>query len=273
MSISTLDIINSSLDTLSIPLQDPSLGYYVEEILGLDPVKASLVFTPFGTVDGSQYQASRRDNRNIVLKIGLSPDYITNDVYSLRHGLYSKLMPKSPVMLRFHVNGTIRQTQGYVESLETPIFSQDPEAVISIICQDPDFLATTQTTFNASTSAGATNLTLNYNGSVPTGISFKMTLNRALSEFSFYQSGSDNQLNRIDFAASLLNGDILEISTVPGNKGAWLTRAGNRSSILAGISPESAYFQLLPGENLVRVQCSGAEIPYEIKYTERFGGL
>jgi hypothetical protein len=43
---------------LALSLDDPSSGFIIEEIEGLDPVKASVVSSSFATMDGEQYQFS-----------------------------------------------------------------------------------------------------------------------------------------------------------------------------------------------------------------------
>ncbi len=51
----------SSGALLILPLDDVSSGYVVEEIEGLDPVKATLVSSSFAQADGEQYHT-----RNVI---------------------------------------------------------------------------------------------------------------------------------------------------------------------------------------------------------------
>jgi hypothetical protein len=78
---------------------------------------------------------------------------------------------------------------------------------------------------------------------------------------------------QMDFAGSLVSGDVLTISTVSGNKYVTLKRASVVSSLLYGISPTSKWLEFLPGDNYIRVYATGATIPYTITYTKRYGGL
>ena len=77
----------------------------------------------------------------------------------------------------------------------------------------------------------------------------------------------------MDFAGSLIADDVLVINTITGSKGATLTRAAVNSSVLYGVSAQSTWLELEPGENYIRVYATGAAIPFTIEYTNRHGGL
>lgn len=276
--LNRVEASNSQGAMLSLPLEDISGGYVIEEINGLDPVKATLVSSSFANRDGSQYQSSRREDRNITLRIGLEPDYVSSNVQGLRKGLYRVFMPKTEVKLRFHMTDGVVDIWGRVESLETALFTQEPAVDISIICFDPDFIDPTPVEVPWSTTDStvdpATLLTINYLGTIETGIELVMNLNRSLNEFTIYHRLPDNSLQILEFAAPLVAGDVLTLSTISGAKGATLSRAGIVSSLLYGISPQSKWIELVgPGENYIRVYAGGAAIPLTIKYSNRYGGL
>ena len=71
----------------------------------------------------------------------------------------------------------------------------------------------------------------------------------------------------------MVSGDILQLNTVEGNKFATVTRGGSVKSAISGPSPQADWIQLAPGTNKLRVNVSGAAIPYTFKYTSRYGGL
>lgn len=274
MTLRLVEIVSGGYSSLQLPLQDPSQGYYIQEIEGLNPVEASIVTTKTATRNGVQYQASSQEGRSIVLHLGLDPDYISNSAVSLRRALYARLMPGREVTLRFTMdNHPIVEIVGRVESFEAAIFSQDTDSVISILCMDPDFVATSLTSFSGYSVAGTTDSVIVNNGDVPVGFLFTLAVDRTITDFSIVHSGADNVLHNMDFAAPLISGDILQINTIPGQKGAWMTRETTTASVLYGISPESPYFQLQPGPNNFRAKVAGAPIAYSVRFTERFGGL
>lgn len=261
-------------ETLSLPLEDASGGYVVKGIEGLDPVKATIVSSPFAQLDGTHYQASRRENRNIVLKLGLEPDFVDTTVQGLRRNLYQFFMPKSYVNLRFYIDGVyFADISGRVESCEAPLFSKYPEMDVSILCFDPNFVAATSVVVPGSTVANTTEVVVAYPGSVETGVLFRMNVNRVLSEFMIYNRPLGGDYQSMQFAAPLQAGDILEISTVSGAKRATLNRGGSESSILYGVSPTSSWINLFPGDNRFRVYAEGAPVPYTIEYVAKYGGL
>lgn len=261
---------------LTLPLQDISQGLIVESIEGLDPVKATIVSSSFAQLDGEQYQSARREKRNIVINLALEPDYAVGSVQGLRNLLYHFFMPKARVKLRFFsVGQPTVDIEGRIETFVAPKFAKDPTAAISILCFDPDFFTPDVVLVPGNTVSTATETTLNYNGSVETGFLFKLFPNRDVSEFTIYHRPADDTLRALEFQSPtpMIAGDVLAISTQPGNKYATLTRAGVGTSILYGISPQSNWINLFPGPNKLRVYTEGAPVPYSIEYTTKYGGL
>lgn len=273
--ITKVEIYTAQGGELVLPFDDVTSGYIVKEIGGLDPVKATIVSSSFALIDGSQYQNSRRENRNILMKLGLSPDFVTTTVASLRTNLYRYLMPKSMITMRFFVdNVQFADVSGRVESLESVLFSKDPELNISIICFDPDFISPSNLAVNDNTVSNTTERSIQYNGTVEAGFNFRLDVDRDINEFVLYNTVPGGESYAFQFGnVALEDGDVLNISTVPGNKFARLTRSGTVTSVLYGVSPTSSWFPLLPGVNLFRAYAEGAPIPYTITYQPRYGGL
>lgn len=261
---------------LTLPLQDVSEGFIVENIQGLDPVKATLVSSSFAQLDGEQYQSARREKRNLIITLALEPNYAVNSVQGLQNTLYQFFMPKSRVRLRFFSAGqpTV-DIEGRIESFDSPKFTKDPSATISILCFNPDFFTPTPVLVNGNTVSSAVETTHDYPGTVESGFLFKLMPNRDITEFTIYHRPSDSTLSSLEFKAPLpmIAGDILSIGTQRGNKFAQLTRAGVATSILYGISPQSNWINLFPGPNKLRVYAEGAAVPYSIEYTTKYGGI
>ena len=260
---------------LNLPLEDVLNGYILASVEGLDPVKATLTSTGFSGQDGSQFQSARRESRNVKLRLELEPDYITNSVESLRKKLYSFLMPKSEVDLRFvHDDGLEVDITGRVESNEAPLFVKEPAVDVSLMCFEPDFIDPTPVEISGTSTELETETEIEYVGNIETGFVLTLNLNRAESAVTVYLRTPDDKLHSLDFAASLLDADILRISTVPGEKGAWLTRTGVETSVLYGVPPQSEWPKLEEGINYLRVYATGTpNIPYTLEYVTRYGGL
>lgn len=282
MLLSALDAINNRGFILSMVLADISGGYSVKNIDGLGPVKATLVSTSFANMDGEQYHSSRREARDIKLSLGLEPDWAIEDVKAVRDRLYNFFMPKSAVTLKFELfdrfadlldNKLNVQIDGRVETCDPDIFTEEPSVEVNIRCFDPDFVDLQQVVYSGNTVSDLTESTLTYDGTTDTGVLFNIRPDRALDAFTIYYRPPDQTLRVIDFTQPLAAGDVLAISSVPGSKYATLTRAGVESSILYGITPQSDWLTLQPGDNALRVYAAGAAIPFDITYTNRYGGL
>src|SRR5215216_4960528 len=138
--LETLEVRNAQGALLSLPLQDVSDGFVVADILGLEPVDAVLVSSSFANMDGEQYHSSRREKRNILLKIELKPDFVVDSVRDLRNRLYEFFMPKTEVQLRFILDDVSVNIMGRIEKFTCPLFARDPEANISLLCFNSDFV-------------------------------------------------------------------------------------------------------------------------------------
>lgn len=269
-----IEVSTSRGNTLSIPLNGGDLGYFILPIDGLDPVKATLVSSSVASSDGEVYQSSRREGRNIVFKIGVDTSQLFGSVSALRRKLQSFLMPKSEVTLRFFSDDmpTV-EIVARVESFDFPLFVQEPEATVSVMCYDPDFIDPEVITVSGTSTTTPVEGAIEYVGDVETGVVFRITIPYATSQFSIRHRSSDNTVGAIDFSENLLAGDIIEISTVSGDKYVDLIRSNSRSSILWGMSPFSNWINLFPETNYISVVAQGAGLPYTIAYNTRYGGL
>lgn len=274
--ITKVEVRTRQGDLLILPLElEDSYGYPILDIQGLDPVKAILVSSSFAQMDGEQYHSSRREKRNIKLQLGLDPDPAIDTVRSLRKRLYGFFMPKSEVIFRFYMeDGLEVDVVGRVESCETALFTAEPAVDISVICFDSDFVELAPEVVSGTTTSGETPMTVQYDGTVETGIVLTLNVNRSLAGFTVYHVPPNDSIRSLDFAnVPLVAGDVLTISTVTGSKGATLTRAGSTTSVLYGVSPQSNWIELMPGANSIRVYATGADIPLAIEYVNKYGGL
>ncbi|QGZ17232.1 minor tail protein [Arthrobacter phage Giantsbane] len=268
-----VEIVNAHGETLVLPLGDYSNGYLVKPIDGLDPVKANIVSSGFANIDGEQHQSSRREARNILMKLGLKMG-MAGSVSSLRAQLMKFLMPKAKIRLTFfREDGPDVYIDGVVETFNCPQFVKEPEATISIMCHQPDFIDPTIYEVAGVTTFDTLESELVYDGSVETGFEFRIFADRIVDQFVIYQRSYGETINEMLFAEPLIAGDVLTISTVAGNKHATLTRNGSDSSLLYGIPPDASWLNLFPGPNYIRVYAEGAAIPYTITYNSKVGGL
>ena len=267
-------ITNNQSDSLTIPFLDGADGFYIEEVDGMDPVNAVLVSSSFAQVDGEQYQASRREARFLVFKMGVDVSQIHGSVTALRRKLMNYLMPKAEVNLRFFSDDhpTV-DIVGVVESFDWPLFVQEPEVTLSIKCHKPDFMDLVPVTLAMQTDPTPLSTLVEYTGSVETGFIFRLEVDREISEFTIQHRTASNALSTLEFAEPLIVGDVLTISTITGAKSIMVNRGGTSSSLMYGMSPYSNWINLFPGRNYFSVVADGAPMDYTLEYVTRYGGL
>lgn len=260
---------------LSLPLENVEAGIIVQEIDGLDPVKATLVSSAFAGQDGEQFYSSRREARNIKLTLGLAPDYVSDSVQDLRRQVYAFLMPKMQVLLTFHMDdGLTVNILGVVETTETAHFSREPTMDVSIMCYDPDFVDPTAVVLTGDSTNGTIERTIEYDGTVETGLQLQLNINQTLDQFTVYHRAPDGSTRVLTFVNGMVNGEVIKIDTRPGSKQATSTLTGTTKSVLYGISPQSNWLQLEPGTNYVRIFVNKVTpVPYTLTYFTRYGGL
>lgn len=275
--LTKIEVNDGQGHTLSLPFADVSAGYTIKNIDGLDPVKATIVSTAFAQLDGSQLQSARRENRNIVLTLGLDPYLQGASVKSLRAALYAYFMPKSFVTFKFFDENVAYATiAGQVESFETPLFARDPEVVISVLCPDPSFLAVTPLTVNSNTvAAGGVETPITNPGSIESGYLLSFTANRVLTGVTIQNRRPDNSVVTLDLSAGIAVGDGVAISTMPLDKYVTVMHLGTEKSVLYGLTAASKFGPLWPGVNNFRVthSAAGAIVPFKLIYTPKYGGL
>ena len=262
---------NTILLTLPIGAPSSSQDYFIKSADGLGPVKADIVTSSWAGQDGGVYQNGRVSYRNIVLNVGLNPNYAGGrDVAYLRERLYEFFPPKSQVNLIFLRNDNIRDTvkiSGFVESHEPDIFTNKVGAQISIICPDPYFVHYYVGSINATTGVPVDMSTF---GSAPTGFMVDLTFERNVGSWYIDVFGFDRILIRGDYRI----GDKVRVSTVSGDKYMVKERAGTTTIDLSSLDSGSLNTTVdSRTRSFVTGFTSGGEQPYKLWYTPRYVGV
>lgn len=272
--LNQVDAIAPNGESISFFFQDPSNGYMIESIEGLDPVRANIVSTGFASQDGEVFQSSRLEKRNTIITLSFHPDYSAFSVSDLRNELYKYFLPKSEVTLRFFdTDDNVYEIQNYVEDFDAPLFVKDPQAIISLLAMDPAFYNPTPVIRERETSETPVTDTLNYSGTVNSGMKFTFYPDHDMSGFTITNTVAGKPTQSLVFAAEILDGDVITVSTVFGNKYARLIRDSIETSILYGVSPYADWINLYPGENNLQYSAEGASVPIITEHMIRYGGL
>jgi len=251
----------------------------VRNISGLDPVKASVNTSPYGSVDGASYVGSSLTNRNIVLTLHPNPDYDNWTFESLRRLIYAYFMPKRPTKLVFYSDDMIPVAiSGIVEGVTVNMFSKDPELQVSIICPDPYFTALEATVITGQTvRPGGDVVVVDYGGTIEAGINVKVTAVTAPNPTGITVQIGDPPITSFGVVATVDPATYFELSSIPMRK--FVQNVGVGSGVITNllskvsIQEGSAWPTLQPGENEFRVVTDQGAQDWELTYFERFGGL
>lgn len=292
--IKSVTVINYLGEQAKIILEEefPEHGLIIESISGLGPAKATVNTTSLANGDGSLFNSSRVEERNIVLSLILAQ---AKSIEDSRQRAYRLFPIKREITLVVETDNRTVCTTGYVESNEPDIFSSRESQSISILCPDPNFYKYGDEAIQKTTLSGVEPLfefpfsnesltepmiefgkirdnretTIVYEGDHEIGVNVTVHAIGPASNFMIYNSRT-REIMRIhsDKLIELTGkdigyGDDIIISTIRGNRKITLSRNGDVINILNCIERSTDWIRLLPGENLIAFTCdSGSENLY-----------
>lgn len=234
--------------------------YIVKDIQGLDSPDMS-VFVENTTDDFSLYRGRKVSPRQVVIKIGLNPDWGSGqDVQSLRAELYKFMsLPHQDLMTVRLVDSTqgnleVGEIYGTMSKLETPLFSREPEVQVTIEATHP-YIEAPSTTFLLPTltpNGSDTEWMVNYPGTAKTG--FWMGIQFDTASTGTVQLISDNSGQRMDINQDFAAGERLIVNALSQGRGVWrVFTDSTTTNILHKLTPDSVWPQLTPGESWFRI--------------------
>ena len=123
-------------------------GYQLVKVTGLNPPKANVNTSRISGVDGSQFNSSSVNQRNIVLTYKPIEGNYANTVEDKRLQFIGWFEQNVEIDLCFITARRTAYISGYVESVEYDLF-QNPELIqISIICPESNFHAENEETYS-----------------------------------------------------------------------------------------------------------------------------
>lgn len=279
--------VKSYAPTLPLPIgggatDDP---IQIRNIDGLGPVKAALASTPYATGRGAYFQGGNTPERNIVMTLGLNPDWTTQTVAELRKLLYGYFMPEQWCELRFFADEYPDvKIEGICESVEPNIFSQDPEIQVSIINHHPDFVEIESVSIDgevtgALVSGEPTEYEIEYDGSTPVGFVLEVRATDANPSYSgrlaiVNESFDQVQTFELDDVTIDATHYVLLGTLENARRIVSIDTGTNLATDLLGQAIVSRdWIQLQPGENVLAVSAEEADLEFNLLYFTRYGGL
>lgn len=252
----------------------------IRDIQGLGPVKADLATTPFATGRGELYQGGTTGKRNIVLTLGLNPDWVEQSMSSLRQLLYRYFLPEAWTKLRFTSDYLPQvEIEGYVESFEPNMFSQDPEVQISIICPRPDFVDVSATIIYGTVDDGTIETEFEYLGTVETGYELRVVASEAnaayTGDISITSTAWGEEQLLVMEAITIDITQYFRLSSVRNAKRVSNVNVsdGVLTNLLSKMTNESVWPVIKTGQNLIKVAAAEDDQTWTLTYFNKFGGL
>lgn len=277
-SITVKNYLNKEI-TLELTRPDKS-GLIVKSVEGLGPAKANINVTDISTSDGGIFNSSRLDKRNIVMNLGFLQSS-TESIEDIRQKTYMYFPIKKKVHLTIVTDNHTLETDGYIESNEPDIFSQNEGCSISIICPVPFFYSKNDntTSFSGVESSfhfpfandsledpllemgviqNKSEQIIVYDGNSEIGMTIHIHATGEATNITILNvlTGDKMILNTDRLKAimgtetAIIKGDTIVINTVRGDKSITLLRDGVTTNILNCLDRGSKWFTLMKGDNI-----------------------
>lgn len=256
----SLIVENYRGETLQLT-QNPN--YNVTSVEGMNPPKAQINTSENAVFDGTTFNSSKLDERNIVIELTIEGNAEAN-----RIALYRYFKTKKAVTLHI-ANGTRSvYINGYVESFDVGYFEKKQTAQISILCPKPCFVDDSSSgvmfsninalfEFPFSIEAGdpiefstlVSNVEKNVfnSGDIATGFIIQFRATGETTNPTFYNVMTAAMM-KVNIALS--EGDIVVINTLAGEKSVSLTVNGVTTNALNDLDPSSTWLELESGDNV-----------------------
>ena len=278
--IKSIEVINSSGESLYMELTKPEeSGFLITSIEGLGPAKANINLTELTGSDGSTFNSARLDERNIVISAAL---LMKPTIEAVRLKSYKYFPIKRKITLKIETDERRVRIDGYVESNEPDIFSENEAIEISIICPNPYFYEDDEAGKQTTVFYGLTPLfefpfsnesltdpllefgkiqnyteqTVLYDGDADTGVIITMYAIGEVKNIGIFNTLTREEMHldttKIETLTGhgIKSGDTIIISTIVGDKTVKLLRDGAYMNILNCIDKDSDWFQITKGDNV-----------------------
>lgn len=261
-------------------------AYVIESIEGIDPPDAVINTTRNANADGSVFNSSYVDNRQITITLAINGPAEDN-----RINLYKYFKNKYPVRL-YYKNGTRNvYIDGYCKTMQIEFFNQKQIAQIVILCPEPFFngseneivdFSSVQSLFefpfNIETPIPFSEILLDQekdifnSGDVETGVEIYLRVRGPLTNPVIYNVET-NEYFKLNI--SMVKGDEVYINTKKKQKTVQLTRNGAITNIIGQLASGSTWFTLNPGDNLfmTTAQTNPENLDAYCVITDQFEGV
>lgn len=262
-------------------------NYIVTNIDGLGPPKGRINLSEVAGMDGALFNSSSVEPRNIVLTVMPQSPVEENRLALYRYaqpGQWSKI---------YYSNGSVSvQIEGYVETVETGLFTKSESIQVSILCPQPYFIALKEIYTDISATVanfefpfavqneGVEFSYINHDmlakitnyGDVNTGIIIYITARGTVTNPVIYANDTGGSMS---LAVTLQEHDQVVINTNTGQRSIKLITDSGEADVINRMSPNPQWFILAPGENVFSYSADSGMDLMSVKFAHhtKYGGV
>lgn len=253
-------IENTKYNILTLTQNESDFQIY--DIQGLNPPKAQINVSKVAGIDGSKFNSSKLEERNIVIYIKLNGDVERNRIY-----LYTFFPTKEWCKFYYKTGCRDVYIEGYVETVEVTSFTNNEVMQVSILCPAPYFKGAAEIVDDISKSLpkfkfpfyinenapipfstlDSSRVTDVYNNSeTESGVIVEVDIRGAVNSLQIKNTQTGETISLI---YTFIKNDKIIINTNKGEKSIKLVRNGVETNIFTALQKNSAFFQLSIGDN------------------------
>lgn len=297
--IKSIKVTNNKNESIEMILNNPSTSELaVEKIEGLQPEKTNINSTENQTSDGSSFDSAVTGVKDIVFSLIFMPN--DGNIERVRHKCYKYFPIKNNIIIQIETDERNIFIEGYVESNEVDMFSEQEGCTISVLCMTPFFKSSVQNTSIIKGSENAfvfpfsnnslsepllimgyikdnTEELIYYNGEVTVPVKMRIDFCSNISSLTIMNLITPEQKIDIDFSVighQPSNGDYLIINTTIGQKSIKLYTDDNVYDVAPGINIRNTnWIYLLPGYNHIVLSHTNEIKKFEVYNNVLYGGV
>lgn len=302
--IKTVKVTNYMGESLTIPLIWNGGPFEIKNIEGLGPPTANINTTEIATNDGSKFNSARATQRNVVIYLLFHGAPTIEDARQLT---YKYFPVKKPLQIEIETDNRRCLAEGYPESNEPNIFSENEDCQVSIICPNPYWKSagddgvrevvfsgaepnfefpfqnnsTTSKTIEFGIISRRKENVVYYDGDAEQGITITIEVGGTVKNLKIVNVNtretmtiSHDELESFT-GSGLVSGDTVTISTLKGHKSIELLRDGVTTNILNCIGKDDDWFMLTKGDNIFGYTADeGSDyLDFKISYSSLYEGI
>lgn len=296
--IESITVTNHLGDSITLEMTRPeSSGFIIKSIDGLGQTKATINMTNLAMYDGSRYNSSYLQRRDIVLNLRFMQSN-KESIEDIRHKSYKYFPTKKKIKLIIKTDRRLVTTEGIVEANEPDIFSNEEGCAITISCPDPYLYSVkeneymfsgvqpsfefpfeneslTEPLLEMGVLVNHTDKALFYDGDAEVGLKIFIHAIGEATNLTIHNLNTKEQMaidsNRlIELTGSdIIEGDSITIETMRGYKSVTLLRDGVRINILNCLTKGSDWLTLSQGDNIFAYRADKGSSNLQFRITSK----